>query len=66
MPPERRSFGARRVVLMVVAAVAAVSIGLVGFSVGRLSTINNPTPGNYFVMVRGYTAYSGVSLRGAY
>lgn len=46
MRPERRSPGARRVVLMVVAAVAAVSIGLVGFSVGRLSTIDNPTPTN--------------------
>ena len=44
MPPERRSLGARRVVLVVVAAAAAIAVGLVGFSIGRLSTINNPTP----------------------
>ncbi|PXA73354.1 DUF305 domain-containing protein [Cryobacterium arcticum] len=44
MPPERRSLGARRVVLVVVAAAAAVAVGLVGFSIGRLSTINNPAP----------------------
>ncbi|WP_166787929.1 DUF305 domain-containing protein [Cryobacterium adonitolivorans] len=43
MPPERRST-ARRAALIVTAAVAAVAIGLVGFSVGRLSTIDNPTP----------------------
>jgi len=29
-------------------------------------TINNPTAGNYFVMIKGYSAYSGVTLRGAY
>ncbi|MET0955138.1 MAG: DUF305 domain-containing protein [Cryobacterium sp.] len=44
MPPERRSPGARRVVLVVVAAAVAVAVGLVGFSIGRLSTINNPAP----------------------
>jgi uncharacterized protein (DUF305 family) len=44
MPPERRSLGARRLTLIVVAAVAAVMVGIVGFSVGRLSTIDNPTP----------------------
>ena len=33
MPPERRS-PSRRVVLVVAAAVTAVAIGLVGFSVG--------------------------------
>ena len=44
MPPERRSPGARRAVLIVAAGLAAVAIGLVGFSVGRLSTIDNPTP----------------------
>ncbi|WEO77801.1 DUF305 domain-containing protein [Cryobacterium sp. SO2] len=44
MPPERRSFGARRVALIVTAAVAAVMIGLAGFAVGRLSTLDNPTP----------------------
>ncbi|TFC51879.1 MULTISPECIES: DUF305 domain-containing protein [unclassified Cryobacterium] len=43
MPPERRS-SARRAALVVTAAIAAVAIGLVGFSVGRLSTIDNPTP----------------------
>jgi len=43
MPPERRS-PSRRIVLVVAAAVTAVAIGLVGFSVGRLSTIENPTP----------------------
>jgi uncharacterized protein (DUF305 family) len=30
--------------LIVAAGVAAVTVGLVGFSVGRLSTIDNPTP----------------------
>jgi uncharacterized protein (DUF305 family) len=44
MPPARRSPGSRRVVLIVTAAVAAVMVGLVGFSIGRLSTINNPDP----------------------
>ena len=44
MPPERRSPGARRAVLIVAASIAAVAVGLVGFSVGRLSTIDNPTP----------------------
>jgi uncharacterized protein (DUF305 family) len=44
MPRERRSPLARRVLLIVVAAVAAVAVGLVGFSIGRLSTINNPAP----------------------
>jgi len=43
MPPERRS-SLRRAALVVTAAIAAVAIGLVGFSVGRLSTIDNPTP----------------------
>ncbi|POH58686.1 DUF305 domain-containing protein [Cryobacterium zongtaii] len=43
MPPERRS-SARRAALVVTAAIAAVAIGLVGFSVGRLSTIDNPAP----------------------
>jgi uncharacterized protein (DUF305 family) len=43
MPPERRS-SARRAALVVTAAIAAVTIGLVGFSVGRLSTMDNPTP----------------------
>ena len=44
MPPERRSRGARRAILIVAAGIAAVAIGLVGFSVGRLSTIDDPTP----------------------
>lgn len=44
MPPEKRSPGARRAVLIVAAGIAAVTVGLVGFSVGRLSTIDNPTP----------------------
>jgi uncharacterized protein (DUF305 family) len=44
MPPARRSPGARRVVLIITAAVAAVMIGVVGFSIGRLSTLNNPDP----------------------
>jgi uncharacterized protein (DUF305 family) len=43
MPPERRS-PARRALLIVVAGVTALVVGLVGFSVGRLSTIDNPTP----------------------
>jgi uncharacterized protein (DUF305 family) len=43
MPPERRS-SLRRAALVVTAAIAAVAVGLVGFSVGRLSTIDNPTP----------------------
>ncbi|WP_104163870.1 DUF305 domain-containing protein [Cryobacterium sp. N22] len=43
MPPERRS-SIRRTALVVTAAIVAVAIGLVGFSVGRLSTIDNPTP----------------------
>jgi uncharacterized protein (DUF305 family) len=42
MPPARRSPSARRVVLIVTAAVAAVAVGLVGFSVGRLSTLGSP------------------------
>lgn len=44
MLPERRSAGPRRAVLVVAAAIAALAVGLVGFSVGRLSTIDNPTP----------------------
>jgi uncharacterized protein (DUF305 family) len=44
MPPARRSPAARRVVLIVTAVVSAVAVGLVGFSIGRLSTINNPDP----------------------
>ena len=44
MPPERRSPGARRITLIVAAAVAVALVGLIGFSVGRLSTIDNPTP----------------------
>ncbi|MGY4859255.1 DUF305 domain-containing protein [Cryobacterium sp. AP23] len=44
MPRARRSPGVRRVLLIVTAAVAAVAVGLVGFSVGRLSTMANPTP----------------------
>lgn len=44
MPPERRSFGARRVALISTAAVATVLIGLAGFAVGRLSTLDNPAP----------------------
>jgi uncharacterized protein (DUF305 family) len=44
MPPERRSPLARRITLIVAAAVAVTLVGLVGFSVGRLSTIDNPTP----------------------
>ena len=43
MPPERRS-SLRRAALVVTAAIAAVAVGLLGFSVGRLSTIDNPTP----------------------
>jgi uncharacterized protein (DUF305 family) len=44
MRPARRSAGARRVVLIVTAAVAAVMVGLVGFSIGRLSTLGTSTP----------------------
>ncbi|WP_130177619.1 DUF305 domain-containing protein [Cryobacterium sp. SO1] len=44
MPPEKRSPGARRAIVIVAAGVAAVAVGLVGFSVGRLSTIDNPPP----------------------
>ncbi|MGO4783225.1 DUF305 domain-containing protein [Cryobacterium sp. W22_MBD10_FK3] len=44
MPPARRSPGARRITLIVAAAVAVALVGLIGFSVGRLSTIDNPTP----------------------
>lgn len=44
MPPERRNPGARRAVLIIAAAIAAIAVGVVGFSVGRLSTIDNPTP----------------------
>jgi uncharacterized protein (DUF305 family) len=44
MHPERRNPGARRAVLIIAAAVAAIAVGVVGFSVGRLSTIDNPTP----------------------
>lgn len=43
MLPERRS-PARRVALVITAVVAAVVVGAVGFSVGRLSTLDNPTP----------------------
>jgi len=44
MAPERRSPTARRVALIVTAAVAAVAVAVVGFAVGRLSTIDNPAP----------------------
>ena len=44
MPPARRRPGARRLILIVAALISAVAVGLVGFSIGRLSTINNPTP----------------------
>jgi uncharacterized protein (DUF305 family) len=44
MPPARSNRGARRAVLILIAAVAAVAVGLVGFSVGRLSTLSNPPP----------------------
>ena len=43
MLPERPS-PARRVALVITAVVAAVVVGAVGFSVGRLSTLDNPTP----------------------
>jgi hypothetical protein len=29
-------------------------------------TVNNPAPGTYFIMVRGYTTFSGVRLLGSY
>jgi hypothetical protein len=29
-------------------------------------TISNPAAGDWYVMIRGYTAYSGVSLKGTY
>ena len=44
MPPARRSPGARRVALVVTAVVVAVAVGLVGFSVGRLSTLDTLAP----------------------
>ncbi|MBX0300658.1 DUF305 domain-containing protein [Cryobacterium sp. 1639] len=44
MPQARRSPAVRRLTLIVTAVVAAVAVGLVGFSVGRLSTMDNPTP----------------------
>ena len=44
MPRARRSPVVRRVTLIVTAVVAAVAVGLVGFSIGRLSTMANPTP----------------------
>lgn len=44
MPPARSSLGARRVALILTAIVAAVAVGIVGFSVGRLSTLDNPAP----------------------
>jgi uncharacterized protein (DUF305 family) len=43
MPPERRS-PARRIALVVTVAVVAVMVAAVGFSVGRLSTLDNPAP----------------------
>jgi len=28
--------------------------------------VNNPAAGNYYIMLNGYTAYSGVTLKGTY
>ncbi|MCU1445981.1 DUF305 domain-containing protein [Cryobacterium sp.] len=44
MPLARSSLGARRVALILAAAVAAIAVGVVGFSVGRLSTLDDPAP----------------------
>jgi uncharacterized protein (DUF305 family) len=44
MRPARSSRGGRRVALIVTAVIAAVAVGLVGFSAGRLSTLANPAP----------------------
>ena len=44
MAPARRSVGARRVTLIIAAAIAVAMVALVGYSVGRLSAIDSPAP----------------------
>jgi len=44
MAPARRSVGARRVTLIIAAAIAVAMVALVGYSVGRLSASDSPAP----------------------
>ncbi|ANP71311.1 DUF305 domain-containing protein [Cryobacterium arcticum] len=44
MAPARRSVGARRVTLIIAAAIAVAMVALVGYSVGRLSAGDSPAP----------------------
>jgi hypothetical protein len=32
----------------------------------EVCTFSNPSPGDWYVMIRGYTAFSGVTLKGTY
>ncbi len=44
--PLRRGGRGRRVVMIVAASVALVVVAVLAFSIGRLSTLGDPTPGN--------------------